>query len=332
MASPAMQDQEVDTVEHPTLGTLKFPKSMDYGQRNQIIEGMENPKVAGGTAPALRAHPPVEMKAPALGIQGDFDEQTQTNPNEPLLKTGLKSAVGGAGYPFVHPLKFAEGVGNLINPNMKENTLNQMIQGPGEDYREGGLPYAATKAAGNLVGGAGAGAGMGAMLGIGGEAADMVPRAGRAAAKFENLKTQLADTPVPLKASQPHLEHLAQVDATGPSMPSTVNKLLIRSQAIAPPNYPEARLFQENLSNPSILEKQSIGGSMKGGIKQLKGGLFEDIKSAADTKGLGEDYASAMNEFRRAQQLKSGLKAAGKIGVGAAGLGAVDRGVRRLIQ
>src|SRR5215471_14401543 len=34
-------DQNLDVVQHPTLGPLKFPKSMPFDQRNQMIEQME---------------------------------------------------------------------------------------------------------------------------------------------------------------------------------------------------------------------------------------------------------------------------------------------------
>jgi hypothetical protein len=33
---------QLDTVQHPTLGTLKFPRSMPYEERNSIIDGMES--------------------------------------------------------------------------------------------------------------------------------------------------------------------------------------------------------------------------------------------------------------------------------------------------
>src|SRR5208283_4719077 len=35
-------DQELETVQHPTLGPLQFPKSMPYEERNAAIERLES--------------------------------------------------------------------------------------------------------------------------------------------------------------------------------------------------------------------------------------------------------------------------------------------------
>ena len=46
---------EIETVRHPVLGPLKFPSTMPYEQRNQLIEELENQQkasMAGGANPA----------------------------------------------------------------------------------------------------------------------------------------------------------------------------------------------------------------------------------------------------------------------------------------
>lgn len=63
MADP--QQPQVDTVQHPTLGTLKFPVDMPASERNQIIDGMlakmpKPPEAATTQTPMTRlfgAHP-----------------------------------------------------------------------------------------------------------------------------------------------------------------------------------------------------------------------------------------------------------------------------------
>ncbi len=103
-------------------------------------------------------------------LQRSFDTETQTSPNDPLLKTGLKSVVGGAAGMFVHPWETAKGVGSAlvhsINPADPENPLARGIEGIKADYQAGGLPYALTKAVGSTFGNVAGGAGMGAGLGI----------------------------------------------------------------------------------------------------------------------------------------------------------------------
>lgn len=86
-------------------------------------------------------------------VQKSFDENTQADPNEPLLKTGLKTVVGAIGGPFVHPvetLKSLSHIGSLFDP---ENPLYSPILQGVEDYKAGGPGYAATKLAGGAVGG-----------------------------------------------------------------------------------------------------------------------------------------------------------------------------------
>ncbi len=40
-AEATLQDDQLDKVQHPTLGELKFPRTMPFAERNEIIERME---------------------------------------------------------------------------------------------------------------------------------------------------------------------------------------------------------------------------------------------------------------------------------------------------
>lgn len=104
-------------------------------------------------------------------IQKSFDANTKTSPNEPLLETGLKSVVGAIGAPFVHPVDTLNSLGNLINPDVDKNPILNAVHSVGNDYKAGGAAYAATKLAGNTVGGV-------ALGGAGGAAADALPAVG----------------------------------------------------------------------------------------------------------------------------------------------------------
>jgi hypothetical protein len=112
----------------------------------------------------------VQPKSLLTRVQDSFDTNTRTSPKEPLLQTGLKSVVGAVGAPFVHPLKTASGMlsmiadspdypqlpmkvnGQLHLPTERSNPLlDQGIQAY-HDYKDGGLPYAATKLGGQVLG------------------------------------------------------------------------------------------------------------------------------------------------------------------------------------
>lgn len=245
-------------------------------------------------------------------IQRAFDKITTVTPEQQhghgSIVNGLQKfgagVIQGVGQPFVHPIDTLTGMAKFAaDPTQGTGELaHSVMENP-------------MQAAGNVVGGGilGEGAGM-----VGEGLAKAIPTTAKAGRVFQSLNQDLANQPVGLTRSAPHLEHLAQIDAAGPSMPGTVNKLLNRSQATFPMNYPEARLFQENLASPSTTEKMGMGGSMKGGVKQLNKAFYEDIHDAANQAGRGEDYAKAMRDYRIASTVGNAAKNIGKIAVPAA--------------
>jgi hypothetical protein len=97
-------------------------------------------------------------------MQKSFDKNTQTNPNEPLLETGLKSVTHAIGQPFLHPLESYENeTESFLLPAL---SAYKMAKGQYQDYKEGGLPYAATKMAGGAFGNTALGAAAGAAPGM----------------------------------------------------------------------------------------------------------------------------------------------------------------------
>jgi hypothetical protein len=98
-------------------------------------------------------------------IQKSFDENTKRSPNEPLLESGLKSIVGSIGAPFVHPEQTLNSMGNLFNPDVSKNPIVNAVESVNQDYKQGGLPYAATNLAGSVLGGAALGEAGGAIPG-----------------------------------------------------------------------------------------------------------------------------------------------------------------------
>ena len=130
-------------------------------------------------------------------IQMSFNENTKTSPSEPLFETGLKSVVGAIGTPFVHPIETAKGMARAIVPDEGGKGMAEAAFGPAgpilthmfggvasqgkQDKQEGGLPYAATKMAGNIAGNIALGGGADAI----GEGVAALPTRAKAGAVFK---------------------------------------------------------------------------------------------------------------------------------------------------
>jgi len=67
-------------------------------------------------------------------------------------------------------------------------------------------------------------------------------------------------------------------------------------------------------------------------LNEFTHSLGNSLQQTADEYGRGPEYAKAITEYRRAKQLQSGLKTAGKIGAGAAVAGAGVEAGRRLMS
>lgn len=184
-------------------------------------------------------------------------------------------------------------------------------------------------ASGNIKGAVGTGLGtLGGIVAAGtgsGLAKEAIPSTAKAAGVFDMLNTELADHPVPLKATLKPLQRAAEVAARGGTLPKPLSDLLTRSQAIEPMTFPEIRDYQGALSDLSPADKMGMSGRMRGALSQVSKSLFSDIQDAAEEKGLGSDYADAMKEFRQGSRIKDTAKTAGKMAVkgaaGAVGLG-----------
>lgn len=263
------------------------------------------------------APPPTAPPDDRNDIQKSFDENTKMSPSEPLLETGLKSVVGAVGRPFVHPLDAAKGMAKAVTPDpgwkgMAESALGPagpvlahtfkgMASGGKSDYQEGGLPYAATKMAGDTFGnvalGAAGGEGMSAID-------EAVPQMSRAGAKFESLSKDLANHPVPLNATLKPLQRVTELGVRGGTLPKPASDLLTRSQAIEPMNYPEIRDYHSNMSDLSRDAMGSMNGKMSSQIGKVNKGLYSDTYDALKPVGRSEDFASAMSEFRKAARMR----------------------------
>lgn len=278
--------------------------------------------------------------ATSTGIQ-PMQQAAPSAPQSLLSSLGETSGLKGIGQAISHPLDtLASLPGSVVDElgrsgsKLKEawNTPNnqpmraidrtlEAIPFLGSGIQKSNEQYAA----GNTPGAWGSALGVGASLlgpAIAGEGLrNLIPSTARAGKVFESLNEKLANQPVDLNETIKPLQRATEMGARGGTLPKSVSDLLTRSQAIEPMTFPEARDYQGSLSDLSSSDKMALSGRMSGGLKQINKGLFTDIQNAANTAGLGEDYANAMKQYRQASQLKKAGKTIGKAAVGTAGLG-----------
>lgn len=160
-----MSDQQPDFIP-ATPPAAKPPTAADSTPDFIPISATPPPTPVGENHPILHA-----IASHVRDLQNNFDTNITPSPDEPLLQTGLKRAVGALGSPLIHPLDTANAVAAMGSMS-PANPLIQRAQEAREDVNgPGGLPYAATKVGGDLLG---AYLG-GKVLGAAGDAAAAIP-------------------------------------------------------------------------------------------------------------------------------------------------------------
>lgn len=240
------------------------------------------------------------------GIQDSFDENTKTDPKEPLLETGLKSVVGAIGQPFVHPIGTATGMAKSLRHPLDE--AHQEV-----DALRANPAYEGTKMAGNLFGNVALGAAAGAAPGFAGDVADAIPTRAKAGKLFDKTMAAAKDQPVDFSRSMPHLERTQQLAAAGASPLRPADLLYNRINTVNPVPYGEARDFASNLSRMSAADKMATNPQMAREASLLSRSLNQDIGDAADKAGVGDDYRNAMSTYRSAARNSEMAKTAGKM-------------------
>lgn len=276
------------------------------------------------------------------------------------IETGLKNLVGGPALPVLEGAY--QGVkrigGELIDAGKDAFSGNGAgalrhgiraipLIGPGEDKAAEQSANGDTAGAAGTIFGTALQAAPAILGGVDAVAPNRgliapIPSTARAVAKFNSLKSDLANLPItPTNSAGPLNDMLTLGRQGGGAVPVPARQLAARigegaprsvpilrqmqndlngtsdAQAVpSPVLYPEARNFQHGLSTLSREDSDALGGPMKGGLKQLNKGIYKDIYDATSSVGRGEDYADAMREFRQAAQLKDVAK---KVGAGLGG-------------
>ena len=306
-------EQDLDTIQHPLYGTLKFPKTMAGPERNKIIDSLAPAGSPAGGPPIPAAHPPVNMTDSSTPMGGMRN-----------IASRVGSDIGALAKPFTQsPAKTLEGIASSQGSQMRGEKQPDLASNFSSTYAKD-KPLAFE----NLAGDVGTGALMGGAAKLLPAAFNAIPRTGRAAANLADIENAAQNVPVSMTSTTPALGKFKQSVATGGKNASVMTKLGNRLEpASAPINFPEARDFYSNISRatakPGMLRRaiESPGAPAfrynAGGVRQA---LNSDLVDAANSIGRGEDYTGAMNEFRRGSQLNSIAKKAA-IGAGAGAIG-----------
>ncbi len=166
-----------------------------------------------------------------------------------------------------------------------------------------------------------------------GQAAEAIPTAAKAGAKFQEVMGAARSIPVDVNAPGQVALRIQQLSERGASMPMVVRKFLnrITDPAQAAPTYEEARDFASNISRLSSQEYQRLSPVVAREVANLRVTLNKAVGDAAAKAGKGAEYAKAMNDYARAMKIRdtvdaviAGAKKAAlpaAIGGGAAGAG-----------
>ena len=147
-------------------------------------------------------------------------------------------------------------------------------------------------------------------------AAGLVPSTERAGKKFADVMSKAKD--IPIKPGEPVAEAMRgkEIASRGGQLPKILRDFVRRtSDPENPPiTYEEARDFYTN-ARLAMSEYLQTKPNMWRQVTIFKKALGDAIQEAATSAGKGEEYKSAMTEYRRAIVMKNLVKAAAKLGI-----------------
>ena len=162
-----------------------------------------------------------------------------------------------------------------------------------------------------------------------------IPNAERAGKTFQELKGAIGNHTVAMTDRLADtLNEIKEASDTGSTLPSVINKFATRIADLdkGPLTYKEARQFYSNVSDLSASEKMAAKGKDLRLLQLFKHALGDTISQTAESAGRLQDYQNAMSEFAKSQRLKEGLSTAGKLALGAGGLGGAYQTYRSIAE
>lgn len=145
---------------------------------------------------------------------------------------------------------------------------------------------------------------------------EALPSSARASRLFEDVMATARD--VPIKPGVPVAEAMRgkEIAGRGGQLPKILRDFVRRTaDPEAPPiTYEEARDFYTN-ARLAMSEYLQTKPNMWRQVTIFKGALDTAIREAVTSVGKGDEYAAAMQEYRKAQALKDLVKRAAQIGI-----------------
>lgn len=146
-----------------------------------------------------------------------------------------------------------------------------------------------------------------------------LPSAARAGQKFQSVMAAAKDIPIDVAGPGNVALRIGELAERGASMPKAVNDFLkyATNPQKPPMDYKVARDFASNIGRLSAKEVSRLNPVMQKHVADLSVALNESIVKAAQAAGKADEYVAAMNEYRKAMQLRDFVKKA--IPIAAAG-------------
>lgn len=255
----------------------------------------------------------------------------------PAEQPGFLATLGHDINPMNSIPALASGIGNaLTGKNLAAGVQRPDVNAALPVFKDGGFvspaappaspvtPEALGHAAGSVVNGgllAAGGAAVGGLLG-------KIPSAARASANFDKALAAAKDVPIDPAEAYKIALRAQEIGSHGSQPPKVITDFLKQADPQLPPlTYEAGKDFSSNASRLSASERMNLNGDMGRQVKKFAGAMRNATQAAADQAGVGAEHSAAMEEYRRAMQLRDMSKvvkqAAVKAGVtGLLGAGA----------
>ena len=162
---------------------------------------------------------------------------------------------------------------------------------------------------------------------------DAIPRTSRAAANFDTVMNAARNQPLNIGPAGDVALRAQELASRGATQPKVVSDFTRAATAPTAPliTYEAGRDFAANAGRLSAQDKLASNPPMQRQVSLLARALDTANEDAANRAGVGDQYRAAMKEYRQAQQLKSGVKTAAKVGGTALGLGMAGNLARKYL-
>lgn len=143
-----------------------------------------------------------------------------------------------------------------------------------------------------------------------GQAVNAIPRASRAAGKFQEVMGAARHIPIDVEApGQVGLRIMQLAERGGGSLPRPVSQFLqwVTNPQKEPMTYEVARDFASGISRLSANEMGRLAPNVAREVASLRVELNKAVGQAANKAGKGREYAEAMTEYAKAMRLRNAI-------------------------